>query len=617
MNLVIKILLPVLLVMLPGGNLFSQNASELPDLLAELSKANDSLKPKIYSRLGFYYLRRDQYDSALYYANQGLLASEKINDVKAVANFNNNMGSIHRIYSDYNKAIELFTKALEVYEKNNYYREAARTISNIAAVYGEQLQHDKAIEQLLLSNLYSVKAKDTITLIQNYSSLANNYSFKKDFLKARTNIDSGLVLAEAKSRSPLQPGAESAQFGFAVHYLNKMHALQLYNEKKFEASVALYKKEIAAIEEGGGIHNKVDLIQGLSENFIELNKYDSALFYTDAALDLLKEDSIPKSYMDVYKLRSVIYEKMGRYKEALYAQQLYKTFSDSIRNTENVKTITSIQTLYETAKKDKQILQLNQEKNRQRNTIILAACAALIVLVILLLAYRSRLLRQKLYKQRMENRMIELEQMALRAQMNPHFIFNSLNSVQHFVMNKDVEGVNSYLGIFARLVRQTLDNSGKALIPLDEEIKYLDTYLSLEKLKSNNKFDYAITVNNNIDPSGIFIPGMILQPFVENSILHGISHKEKNDGLVKISISKNGRLVCMIDDNGIGRERSSVLKTSVPDHGSRGMDITMHRIEAINKMYNSSISVQFTDMKDEAGNPSGTSVKVELPADME
>jgi LytS/YehU family sensor histidine kinase len=290
-----------------------------------------------------------------------------------------------------------------------------------------------------------------------------------------------------------------------------------------------------------------------------------------------------------------------------------------------------MQTKYETEKKDGEITQLNKDKKTQKTITMLAAAAAVVLLLFLILVIRSRHLQQKLFKQKeilikkekeiekkaLEQKMTELEQMALRAQMNPHFIFNSLNSVQHFVMNKDVEGVNRYLGIFARLVRQMLDNSGKALIPLDEEIKYLDTYLSLEKMKSNDKFNYAISVNNNIDPSGTFIPGMILQPFVENSILHGVSHKEKNDGLVKISISKNGRLICLIDDNGIGRQRSSVLKSNHPDHESKGMDITMHRIEAINKMYNSSISVQFTDMKDEAGNPSGTSVKVELPADME
>jgi hypothetical protein len=633
MNKNIRILLPFVLTLFSVSKIFSQDNKELSSLLEGLRNANDSLKAKLYSRIGFYYMTRDIFDSSLYYTNLGLLASEKTGDKKAIANSYNNMGSIYRIYSDYKKAGELFIKAFEIYDKYNYYREAARTRGNISAVYAEQQQYEKALEQLFIANQYAIKAKDTITLIQNYVSLSNNYSFLENTIEARTCVDSGLALVKEKKKYPFPSEADSAQFAYVSHSINVIFALQLYKEKKFDSSILLYRSELSAIDENSGIRNKVDLMQGLSENFIEINKNDSALFYMDLALHLLKEDSIPKSYKDVYKLRAVIFEKMGRYKEALTAQQRYKVFSDSISNNENVRAITNIQTLYETGKKDQQIARLKLEKRRQNTVIGFAIAGTLIAFVLAVLIFRSRRLQRKLYKQKeetekkerqiekneLEMKMTELEQMALRAQMNPHFIFNSLNSVQHFIMNKDVEGVNKYLGTFAHLIRQTLNNSGKQLVSIDEEVKYLDTYLALEKMKSNDSFNYIINVKENVDRSATFVPGMILQPFVENSIKHGVTHKEKNDGLINISISKNGKLVCLVEDNGIGRKKAGEIKLAGEGavYESTGMTITMNRIETINKIYHADISLQVDDVNDSEGKPAGTRVKLEFPPDME
>src|SRR5262249_9706813 len=149
-------------------------------------------------------------------------------------------------------------------------------------------------------------------------------------------------------------------------------------------------------------------------------------------------------------------------------------------------------------------------------------------------------------------------------QMNPHFIFNSLNSIQNFILDRDVEGANAYLTNFASLIRQTLENSMNSLITVASEIQYIETYLRLEKLRFRDKFDYRIQVDDAIDQNNTLLPGMLLQPYIENSIRHGIQHRKDNQGLVLITISKTtGNLVLYtIKDNGVGRKKAGELKSS-------------------------------------------------------
>lgn len=628
-----KIILLILLQTIAATNNYAQKNNELSGLFTELRNAKDSLKPAIYNRICFYYASRDKFDSTLYYANMDLQLSEKLGNKKEMGHSYNNMGNVYRIYSDFDKAIEFYTKALAIYEKNNLYRKAEQTMGNIANVYGDQLQYIKEREAYIKVIEYSKTAKDTIYLINAYASLATNYSISGNIAKARACIDTGFIFYEIKKSYAFNNKADSSLFTYNVHYLFKTLAKQLYDEKKFDSSISLYKKLAGEITEENGVWNKDDLLLGIAKNFVETNNMDSALRYTNIALEVLKKDSIPQSYMNIYELQASIYEKQGRFKDAYYAFQKYKTLSDSIINNKNFKAISTIQARFETQKKDLLIVQLNNEKKSQNLIIILAVVGFLIALGFLVQAYRAKKLQKKLFAQKEEllikekkietgiiqKKMTELEQMALRAQMNPHFIFNSLNSVQHFVMNKDVEGVNKYLGAFAHLIRQTLNNSGKPLVSLEEEVKYLDTYLSLEKMKTNDRFNYTITVENNIDMTAIFVPGMILQPFIENSIKHGITQKEKNDGQININFSATDKLVCLIEDNGIGRQRAGEVRSASTDtvYESKGMDITMHRIETINKIYETDISVQINDKKDVAGEPTGTVVRVEFPVNMD
>lgn len=233
-----------------------------------------------------------------------------------------------------------------------------------------------------------------------------------------------------------------------------------------------------------------------------------------------------------------------------------------------------------------------------------------------ILTWRNNYNRNKEAEQkRIEQELLELEQKALRAQMNPHFIFNCLNSVQGYILDKDTVSANKYLSQFAHLVRQTLDNSLQSLVTVADELKYINTYLNLEQMRFKNKFTFSIQNDLSIDPGQLLIPGMLLQPFIENAIHHGIQYRPGYNGHVDIHfLQKDNRICCAIKDNGIGRKEAMALKAArAGEYQSRGIQLIRERIRLINKGLDKPISVEITDLRDGQGNASGTEVVICFP----
>ena len=210
-----------------------------------------------------------------------------------------------------------------------------------------------------------------------------------------------------------------------------------------------------------------------------------------------------------------------------------------------------------------------------------------------------------------EKKLTELEMQALKAQINPHFVFNCLNTIKGFIFDKDFKQADKYLDKFADLMRSTIDNSDASIISLQNEINYLDNYLQLEKLRFEEKFDYKIDVSTGVDKEKYFVPAMLLQPYVENAIRHGMRFLENKKGQININVfTQDNFLVCEIDDNGIGREKAAALKSKMHiEYQSKGMNISKRRAE----LYN--IHQEVTDKRDEHGNASGTTVTVKIPLD--
>jgi hypothetical protein len=235
------------------------------------------------------------------------------------------------------------------------------------------------------------------------------------------------------------------------------------------------------------------------------------------------------------------------------------------------------------------------------------------VIIWQVIKFRSSILRAELeQKNKVQKQLAELEQKALQAQMNPHFIFNCLNSIQQFILVNDSASANRFLNIFASLIRETLENSVVKKINLKREIEYITKYLDLEKMRFGNKFQYRINIG--IDIEMVDIPVMLIQPFVENALRHGIRYRNDDEGLVELDFSGDENvLVCIVRDNGVGRAKSMELKSSSHiEYQSRGMELTQRRMEILNHTGEETVDIQIKDLIKENGEASGTEVIITI-----
>ncbi len=239
--------------------------------------------------------------------------------------------------------------------------------------------------------------------------------------------------------------------------------------------------------------------------------------------------------------------------------------------------------------------------------------AALIYVIFYIVRYQLKRTQEQEDKNDELNRvLLNLKLKALRAQMNPHFTFNVMNSIQHFILYKNDEAAHRYLSKFSRLIRAILNNSEKNTVPIADEIKALELYLDLESMRFEHQFEYEIIIDEAIDVNKMEIPSMLIQPYVENSIKHGILQSSKQ-GKIKIEIIKYQNFFkCVIEDNGIGRVKSSENNKNV-EHRSFGTSITKERLSVINELYKSRLTELIIDMEDENGNPNGTKVEIYIP----
>jgi len=235
----------------------------------------------------------------------------------------------------------------------------------------------------------------------------------------------------------------------------------------------------------------------------------------------------------------------------------------------------------------------------------------------LLLLNNEALMQEAEARQDKFNNLIELnkslQSQALRAQMDPHFIFNALNSIQNFIISKETVAAMGYVSKFSKLMRQTLESSMKEKVTVEEEIDMLKNYLDLEKLRFDKIFDYSFETDDSIDMANTEIPSMLLQPYIENAILHGLRHKNAG-GLLKITLLNQFEyLLCVIEDNGIGRERSAIINAERHKHRSAGTHVTNTRLSLLQLSKDDAAKVVFLDLKNELGEAAGTRVEIKIP----
>jgi len=337
--------------------------------------------------------------------------------------------------------------------------------------------------------------------------------------------------------------------------------------------------------------------------------------------------------MDGYKAISTVYHHLGNDAEAYKYLMKHIDIKDSIQNKQFLLRIYNSKKDAEDEKKEARLSlldkdnklkteQLKQESQQKNFLFILLSALALAGIFV----YRVISLRRKNEKLRLENDLTaqrlgnekkfaelkrqatDLQMQALRVQMNPHFIFNSLSSINWYILENDKDTASDYLTRFSRLMRMVL-NSQKPLIPLEDELKMLQLYLDLERLRFGHSFDYSVTFTNALDAGTVSIPPMLLQPFCENAIWHGFRNKE-GQGHININIRMENDLIeCMITDNGVGRKQAAELKSkAVKRERSFGLDITRERLALFNEENGSDANFEIEDLADENGSAVGTRV---------
>ena len=318
------------------------------------------------------------------------------------------------------------------------------------------------------------------------------------------------------------------------------------------------------------------------------------------------------------KQLSVIYEKQNNTTEFIKHFKLYSIANDSVSSAKNIENSVRAEMNFEFDKKEalqkkeleKQSILYEEQSKRHTMQLFFAVLLALLVAGIGFLINNRLQLKKTLTLQK---ELAEYEQKALHLQMNPHFVFNCLGSISSFIAQNGTDIAVKYLAKFAKLMRLTLEYSKESLIPIDKEIESLQNYLELEQLRFNNKFDFTIKKNINIEDD-MALPPLLLQPFVENAIIHGLIPKEEK-GKININfIIENESLICTIEDTGIGFDKSKALKESlISAHKSMALDITKKRLEMIETSTTKKAKVEILEIKNENDKVLGTRVVLNLP----
>ncbi|WP_299100832.1 histidine kinase [uncultured Winogradskyella sp.] len=527
------------------------------------------------------------------YNNKTLDISKKLNYPKGIGISYNNLGIIqHYLLSDPLKGLEYYQQAYEVFEKEpKFQKYVIGVLTNIGLIYLEQQEYTKALKSFktLLHNPEN-KSKYTTEFY-----IGNVYGEQKKLDSSIYYYKKSLVGAE-----------QNKHFMFMANIKTNLGLMQT-NAGFLEDGLLNTQESLDLIESNniGGL--RVTAYTNAAEVYLQNNNIEKAEYYASNSIKLSESLNSLSTKNSALATLANVYAKKGDYKNALTNYKEHIVLRDSLINADRKLEISRKEIQFE-ADKDKAIAQIEIERQKSiKNASILGGTGLVLAAIIGFILYRRKQDAVSKSKEAEFNAKVsDTELKALRSQMNPHFIFNSLNSIGDYILKNDTQSASDYLSKFAKLMRLTLENSEKKEILLSEDISLLRTYMDIERKRFNDSFNYVIEVDDNLDEDNILVPPMILQPFIENSIIHGLAQKE-NTGVLTISFyAENDMLVCSVDDNGIGRKSSTANKAN-SNNKSLGMAITKSRIEIINKLKNTNGDVEIIDKTE------GTRINVSLP----
>ena len=527
---------------------------------------------------------------------------EKLNRPQEIAEAQNFIAYSTFYSGQFRQGIEIYLANIGYARKNQLKQIIPQAWLGIANVYNtlKNNQEEKVALQLYLDESIKEGNSDIIARAYRrfgfyYSSVDSNFIASIDCYKHALDI--------YKSQN------DSSQ----IQLLSNSVAWNFYLNKQFDSSLIYYTKSMkfATSENPTRMANTYGNIANVYRN---KKDYTQAQHFYGLAKEycLKTHDIYDLSWIN--KDMSDMYITMGEYKQAYQHYVLYKNYSDSLVNTKYDAGLADARTRYETEAKEK-TLELINLKLAQREYFIYGFAGFIgLALIIGLLVLRQSRVNSKRKMSEMSLRLSEITQANLRQQMNPHFIFNTLNSIQYYMYQHDKLATNNYLTKFSSLIRKILENSQIMFVSIKDELEVIQLYLELETLRFKDKFRYEITIDDEIDTLSYKVPTMLIQPYVENAICHGLMNKDEN-GLLKLEMSlKENYIFCVIEDNGVGREAAlEIKKIKSASHQSLGIKITESRIDLSNAIYGTEMKVVIADLKDENSLACGTRVELYLP----
>lgn len=590
--------------------------------------------------LAYVFSFKGDLDSSDKYSTLALEYFEEAGDYRGMINSLNALSYLARQRQDLDQAIEYIEKAISVASEVKDTLPLADATNSLGNIYKEMALFGQAIDSYFEAlKLWEIKG-DSAGMSVAYGSIGLAYYFQKDYDRALEFCRKHLDLSQ--KRNDL----------WEVSKINNTIA-QIYNSEGLYDSALFYQRKSLALNremnypsgESSSCHN-------IASTLLHLSQPDSALWYMNSAMDIAdeinmpvppeyyitlgnieqsrgkfqqafssslkaysmgKEKDLPLIVSDASLLLSDIYSKTGREDLAYRYLKEHMQLSDSISNDDFLKQVTRMEIQYDFDKKQKEaeFIQMQEklvrdQKIKQQGLLLKGLAILLVLVAIISLLYLRHTRLRAQYSQ------IDLEQRLLRAQMNPHFIFNSLCAIQDLILKDKPQRANAFLTKIARLMRNILENSREEYVSLDKEIETLRLYLDVQQLRFENGFEYAINVDQSVDPENISVPPMLAQPCLENSIEHGLLPGKEN-GRIEVSYTLKEELIVLeVTDNGIGREKAAEVTPTVKKR-SISTKLTEKRLEHFRKILKEkNISYRIIDMYEE-GASTGTKVIMMLP----
>lgn len=587
-------------------------------------------------------------DSSYQLNNRSFTYFTKKNDQKGLLKTNHAFG-VYQYYHGkpakerayYYEALKYADSYYKVYEPKRYPRYHAVMYNNIANSYLDENQYEKALECVLEVEKTARESQSDELQYLAAIGFGTIYGKTKQLEKSEFYYREALKFAEKLNKLPYiavclnnlgtyysftkQNEEAIKMFKRALDIAYKMNdwmgaANRLNNlgniESVKENYTAAEKYFLQSMEYADKLKAKkprLNAMANLARVYLENDRVSEAQKMAQEAIAIAEELNEREVLSKLYNTLTKSYEKQKDFSKALVYQQRKAKIQDSILNEKSLAKIQELQIRYETEKKEHQIRELNRQNQiqaleiQERNLWMALFGVSLLGIVLLTAFY----VRQRILKQ--QNQVLAINQKLLRTQINPHFFFNVLASIQTFLLEKqDSTPAVSYLSKFGKLMRSVLENSRVDFIPLSEEITTLQNYLDIQKIRFGDKFDYQINVENSIEAEQVGIPPMLAQPFLENALEHGIKPLN-NKGRIDVLFrpEKNG-IMLNITDNGIGRIKATELTTE-SDRQSLATQITQERIAVLNQQHKAKIDFIIEDVVDSAHQIAGTRVTFHLP----